>query len=176
MTIMRPLIRGLFLAAACVGGLSAVPAYAAPEDVAVLKSYIGSYRGRGTTDNDGQQESVVCRLSLADADGPKVVLRDTRCAVAGANVTFNGTIAFNESTDRYETAITSDAAFSGNAVGRRRGNDNQFSVSDDRTGPDGSLTLVATINKSGGQISVDFDVTDNATGGRTRARVPLVKQ
>jgi hypothetical protein len=65
MTFLGPLSRAAALAGLLLSaGFTAAPAFAGPAEVALLKSYIGEWRGRGTLVG-ASTESVVCRLSLS---------------------------------------------------------------------------------------------------------------
>ena len=66
MTFFGPVSRGIALAGLLFSGASVAPAVAAPADVALLQSYIGDWRGRGTLVG-ANSETVVCRLSLTQA-------------------------------------------------------------------------------------------------------------
>ncbi|UXN72994.1 hypothetical protein N8D56_18345 [Devosia sp. A8/3-2] len=118
MNFPAPLSRALALGLLIVGA-AALPAHAAPADVSLLKSYIGDWRGRGTV-TGANSETVVCRLSLKPGNQDKVNYTG-RCTVAGSQLSMNGTIAYVEASKRYEAAMTSNVAFTGIAVGQKRG-------------------------------------------------------
>jgi hypothetical protein len=108
-------LAGLLLSATA----GSMPTMAAPADVALLKSYIGEWRGRGVVIG-ASEESVVCRLSLTEGNQDKVNYNG-RCALAGTNLSVAGTIAYIDASRRYEAAMTSNATFTGIAVGQKRG-------------------------------------------------------
>ena len=62
---------------ACAAAISgAVPAIAAPEDVALLHEYLGNWKGTGTiTGPKGNTETTACRLDLIDGNGDKINFR-----------------------------------------------------------------------------------------------------
>ena len=103
------------LAGAVLAAAASVPASAAPADVALLKSYLGNWSGRGVFQAE-TPETVVCKLSLTEGNSDKVNYSG-RCAVAGTNLSIKGTMAYIEASRRYEAVMTSNAKFSGTAVG-----------------------------------------------------------
>ena len=170
MNLMGPLravaLAGLFVSAVAV----AAPAQAAPEDVALLQSYIGDWSGRGVFETQNP-ETVVCRLSLTQGNADKVNYRG-RCAVAGTNLSINGTLAYIN--DHFEAAMTSNAKFSGVAVGRRQGNGVVFNLQEQGEDDQGNpMNLSATFTLANGAINVAFNVVDNETGATYRANVPF---
>lgn len=171
MNKLGPLSRALALAGLIVASFAApvVPALAQSE-AAVLQEYIGEYRGRGVFEGS-QNETVVCRLALTPGNEDKVNYRG-RCAVAGTNLSINGTLAYIN--NRYEAAITSNAQFSGTAVGRRQNNGVVFNFN--QTGQDENgqeMRLSADFTLTGGQISVRFNV--QTADGTYRATVPFTR-
>lgn len=163
-----PLARALPVLGLVLGAGLAEPAMAAQADVDLLKSYVGEYRGRGVFEAE-QPETVVCRLTLSEGNQDKVNFRG-RCAVAGTNLSINGTLAYIN--NRYEAAITSNADFSGTAVGRRSGDGVVFQFQDSGEDEEGrEMQLSADFTLQGGSISVRFNVT--TADGTYRATVPF---
>jgi hypothetical protein len=161
-------LAGLLLSA--VAG--SVPAMAAPADVALLKSYIGEWRGRGVVIG-ASEESVVCRLSLTEGNGDKVNYNG-RCALAGTNLSVAGTIAYIDASRRYEAAMTSNATFTGIAVGQKRGSGLIFNLRErdqDEEGKD--LNISAQIQLNNNDIQVSFEVVYVESGDSLRAEVPF---
>jgi hypothetical protein len=108
---------------------------------------------------------VRCRLTFR-SQGQKLSFTG-RCTVAGSGTRgFTGSIAFNESTGRYE-ASSSD----GTVVGRKSGNTITFSMSDTTT--QGEVT--STMSLSGNQIRVDFQLKDEDTGEVSGSRVTFTR-
>ena len=173
MTIFGPLTRAATLAGLLLAGAAAaMPAAAAPADVALLKSYIGDWRGRGTLVG-ANTESVVCRLSLTQGNQDKVNYNG-RCALAGTNLSVAGTLAYVESARRYEAAMTSNATFTGIAVGQKRGSGLVFNLRErdqDETGKE--LSITAQIHLSQDAIKVVFDVVYVESGDSLHAEVPF---
>ncbi|WP_404404132.1 hypothetical protein [Pelagibacterium halotolerans] len=155
---------------------AAQPAWAAQEDIDLLKSYVGDWRGRGVAQvaSTGENETMVCRLGIRDSGTARVAF-DGRCTVAGRTLAVAGTLAYVEEHGRYEAIMSSVASFQGVAVGEREGNDISFDLID-RNADDGENTIAAGINLLGQQIVMDLTITDNETGDVTTANVPFAGQ
>lgn len=173
MTFIGPLTRAAALAGLLLSsGFAVVPAFAGPAEVALLKSYIGDWRGRGTLIG-ASTESVVCRLSLTPGNQDKVNYSG-RCTLAGTNLSVAGTLAYIDAARRYEAAMTSNATFSGIAVGQKRGNGLVFNLRDrrpDEVGKD--MNITAQISLNGDAIGVTFEVVYVESGDSLRAQVPF---
>ena len=173
MTFFGPLSRALALGLLIVGA-PALPAYAAPADVALLKSYIGEWRGRGTV-TGANSETVVCRLSLTPANQDRVGYTG-RCTVAGSQLSMKGTMAFIEASGRYEAVMTSNVAFTGVAVGQKRGGGLIFNLRERDQDEEGKeIGITAQIALNANAIDVNFEVMYIATGEYLRAEVPFSK-
>ena len=175
MAIFGPLSRCIALAGLLVSmGAAATPAFAAPADVALLKSYIGEWRGRGTL-TGADTETVVCRLSLKEGNRDQVTYSG-RCTLAGTNLSINGTLAYIDASRRFEAAMSSNATFTGLAIGQKRGNNLVFNLRErdqDEEGKD--MTISADITLSAAAINVGFQVVYVDTGESMRAQVPFSK-
>lgn len=175
MKLFGPLTRSVALAGLLASTLmAATPALAAKADVDLLKSYIGSWKGRGELIG-AEKEAVVCRLTLSEGNQDKVNYSG-RCTLAGTTLSVNGSLAFSDANRRYEAAMTSNVSFSGLAVGKRQGNTVVFDLKErnkDEAGND--LTVSARIVLSAEKINVGFSVVFNATGDSLRADVPFSK-
>jgi hypothetical protein len=172
MTFFGPLTRAAALAGLLVSAGAASPVMAAPADVALIKSYIGEWRGRGTL-TGANTESVVCRLSLTPGNQDKVNYNG-RCTLAGTNLSVAGTMAYIEQSKRFEAAMTSNATFSGIAVGQKRGNNLVFNLRErtpDEEGKD--MNISAQISLSPDAIKVVFEVVYVESGDSLRAEVPF---
>jgi len=175
MTVLGPLSRAAALAGLLLSaGFAAAPAYAGPAEVALLKSYIGEWRGRGTLVG-ASKETVVCRLSLTQGNQDKVNYNG-RCTLAGSNLSVAGTLAYVDSARRYEAAMTSNATFSGIAVGQKRGNGLVFNLRErapDEEGKDMNISAQIALNADA--ISVSFEVVYVETGDSLTAQVPFTR-
>jgi hypothetical protein len=175
MKSVGPLSRTLALAGLLlIAPLSVSPVFAAKADVDLLQSYIGDWRGKGEMVG-AETETVVCRLSLSKGNQDKVNYSG-RCSLAGTVLSVNGTLAYNDAANRFEAAMSSNATFSGLAVGKRQGGALVFNLKErnkDESGND--LTLSAAITLRQEKINVDFTVMFNATGETLTASVPFSK-
>jgi hypothetical protein len=172
MTTFGPLTRAAALAGLLFSAGAAAPALAAPADVELLKSYIGEWRGRGVLVG-ADQETVVCRLSLSEGNDDKVNYNG-RCTLAGTNLSVAGTMAYIEASKRYEAAMTSNATFTGIAVGQKRGSGLTFNLREREQDEEGKdLNISAQIKLSEEQIDVVFEVIYIESGDSLRAEVPF---
>jgi len=158
-----------FAGMALAGGLAG-PVLAAQADVDLLRSYVGSYKGTGVF-TGASSETVRCNLNLSPGNDDKVNYSG-RCTVAGSRLSINGTLAYLN--NRYEAAMTSNAGFSGTAVGKRSGNGVVFNLQDRGKDEDGKdMQLSADIALQSGTIVVRFNVT--TPDGSYQASVPFSK-
>jgi hypothetical protein len=173
MTYFATLSRAIAAAGLLVlGSAAAAPAYAAPADVELLKSYIGDWRGRGVLEG-ANSESVVCRLSLTQGNEDKVNYSG-RCTLAGTQLSVAGTLAYIEASKRYEAAMSSNATFTGLAVGQKRGNNLVFNLREREQDEEGKeFNIEAQILLSNEAIQVTFDITYVESGDTLRAAVPF---
>jgi hypothetical protein len=175
MSYFRPWARAIALAGLVFSsGLATAPAFAAPEDVALLQSYIGDWRGRGTLTGENK-ESVVCRLSLSAGNNDKVNYSG-RCTLAGKVLSINGTLAYIDASRRFEAAMTSNATFTGIAVGQKRGKGLVFNLREreqDDEGKEFNISADITLNPQA--ITVGFNVVYVESGETIRADVPFSK-
>lgn len=173
MTFLGTLSRAIPMAA-LLAAAAAAPAMAAPEDVALLQSYVGDWRGRGVLIG-ANTETVVCRLSLTQGNQDKVNYSG-RCSLAGTQLSVAGTMAYVEANKRYEAAMSSNATFTGIAVGQKRGDGLVFNLrerDEDEEGKD--LTISAQISLRDEAIDVVFEVVYVDSGDSLRAEVPFSK-
>jgi hypothetical protein len=155
-------------------GAVTTPAFAAATDIALLKAYIGTWSGRGTL-SGANTETVKCKLTLKEGNGDKINYNG-RCAIAGTNPSINGTIAYIDAAHHYEAAMTSNATFTGKAVGQKSGDGVIFNLKENEKDDDGHpMTISASIALTGGKIAVQFQVVYTETGDAIRASVPFSK-
>ncbi len=175
MKLFGPLARVVaFAGLAFASALAPAPAFAGPAELALLESYVGAWKGRGQLIG-AETETVVCRLNITDGNGEKVNYSG-RCALAGNNVAVNGTLAYIDAARRFEAAMTTNATFSGIAVGQKRGDGVIFNLRERETDEEGNdMTITAAIVLDGGKIIVDFNVLFNASGDTIKASVPFTK-
>lgn len=174
MHINGPLSRAIALAGLLILAPFAAPAVAAaPADVALLKSYIGDWRGRGTLTGE-HTETVVCRLSLQDNNNDKVGYSG-RCTLAGTVLSVNGTLAYIDDMRRFEAVMTTNASFTGIAVGQKRGDGVVFNLREREQSEGEDVTITARIALASGGINVEFQVVYEDTGETIHASVPFSK-
>lgn len=176
MNLIGPLSRSVALAGMIATSLMmAAPAQAAKADVELLHSYIGNWTGSGVL-TGAESETVRCRLTLSPGNQDKVNYNG-RCAMAGTNLSVNGTLAYVDSARRFEAAMTSNAGFSpDNAVGRRQGDGVLFNLRESGQDEDGNdMTITASIALQGGRINVELNVVFNDSGDTLRASVPFTR-
>lgn len=157
---------------ACV--LAGSAAVAAPRDAALLQSYVGEWKGRGTTTSEGNTETVLCRLDITRAEATKVNYKG-RCAIAGGNLAIRGTMAYIVERERFEAVMTTDTAFSGVAVGRRQGDTIDFALRERNQESGKEYDVDAGITLEDGGIAIDFEVTEVASGETIAATIPFEK-
>jgi len=167
--------RPLAVATVCLGTTLGMPAgQAAPADLELLQSYVGDWRGTGTMTNSGQpSESVRCRLEVTRSSAEKIGF-DGNCVLAGANLSMRGTMAYIEANNRYEAVLTSNTAFTGDAVGRRSGNTVTFNLTG-KNDKGETANIRAGFGLLNGQINVDFTITQD-DGSRIVADIPFDRQ
>lgn len=154
--------------------LAPAPALAGPAELALLESYVGAWKGRGQLIG-AETETVVCRLSITNGNAGKVNYSG-RCAMAGTNLSVNGTMAYIDAARRFEAAMTSNVTFTGVAVGQRRGDGIVFNLRERQTDNEGRpMTITASITLNKGKILVDFNVVFNQTGDTLTASVPFTQ-
>ncbi|HEY0033969.1 MAG TPA: heme-binding beta-barrel domain-containing protein [Devosia sp.] len=159
--------------AALLALFTIAPTMAGPNELNVLTSYIGDWRGAGALVGDGKSEPFTCRLSVAKGNSEKVNYTG-RCSLVSANLSISGTIAFNDEQQRYEAAMSSNAGFTGLAIGRLEGQKISFDLRErnkDRSGSD--VRIGSKIILVSGKITVDFEVEFNDSGEVLRASVPF---
>jgi len=164
--------------AAALAGLIAVagaplPASAAQEDIALLKSYLGDWTGAGQLKGSAP-ERVQCKISLTPGNQDKVNYSG-RCAVAGQTLSVRGSIAYNDGGRRYEAAMTSNVGFSGVAVGKKSGDGVLFNIKQRGEQENATFEISAAIALQKGQIQMDFSFKDVNSGQGGSASVPFKK-
>lgn len=170
MTYLGNLMRVAAFAGLLMGG--SAPAYAAPADVALIQSYIGEWRGRGVLIG-AETETVVCRLSVTQGNQDKVNYSG-RCTLAGTQLSVAGTITYVEAARRFEAAMSTNATFTGVAVGQKRGDGLIFNLrerDEDETGKD--INITAQMKLSPDAMDVVFEVIYVDSGDSLRAEVPF---
>jgi hypothetical protein len=156
---------------ACLMTMAAAPS--GERELSLLKTYIGDWRGEGVLTGGESPEPFRCRLKIAKGNASKINYAG-RCTLIDMNLSVSGTIAFNEEKQRYEAAMSSNAGFTGLAVGHVQNEKISFDLTQkqvDRAGSD--VRIGSRILLVAGQITVDFEVEFNNSGQVLTASVPF---
>lgn len=146
---------------------------AAQSELDVLTSYIGNWRGEGALVGGDRNEPFRCRLGVSQGNMLKINYTG-RCTLVNATLSISGTIAYNEIARQYEAAMSSNAGYTGLAIGRKNGGNISFDLREqakDRAGSD--VRIGARILLVGESITVDFEVEFNNSGEVLTASVPF---
>ena len=170
----RSITIGVVLAAFW-SGLMVAPVQSGPVEMDLLASYIGDWRGEGVMVGGEAPETFRCRLTVTKGTQAKINYAG-RCSLVNMNLSVSGTIAFDDSSRRYQAAMSSNAGFTGVAVGRRQGDRISFDLAErqkDRGGND--VRIGSKLALYGDTISVDFEVEFNESGQILTAKVPFAR-
>ncbi len=150
-----------------------VPAQAGDAEVALLASYVGNWQGQGALVGGDEDEPFRCRLAIATGNQGKINYTG-RCTLVNATLSISGTIAYIDEQERYEAAMSSNAGFTGLAIGKINGDRISFDLRErqkDRSGSD--VRIGSRILLSDGDITVNFEVEFNDSGEVLTASVPF---
>jgi hypothetical protein len=154
-------------------GAVATPVLAAQADIDFLQAYMGSWKGRGVLVG-ADTETVVCRMKLSSGNEQKINYSG-KCTLAGSNLSINGTLAYVDANKRYEAVMTSNANFTGVAVGKKQGDGVVFNLKERDTSDGNDMAITAGIALQGGAINVDFRVVETKSGKVIKATIPFSK-
>jgi hypothetical protein len=149
------------------------PTLAGP--VELLESYIGNWKGAGALVGGQNPEPFRCRLGISKGNLNKINYAG-RCSLVDMTLSVSGTIAYDDKARRYQAAMSSNAGFTGVAVGRINGDTVSFDLREkqkDRGGND--VRIGSRILLNGASITVDFEVEFNNSGQVLTASVPFSK-
>ena len=161
------------IAAIMLSSMVAAPAQSGQVELDLLTSYAGKWSGAGVLVGGKAPESFRCRLTVAKGNQAKINYSG-RCTLVNMNLSVAGTIAFDDATQRYQAAMSSNAGFTGLAIGRRQGDRISFDLEEkqkDRGGND--VRIGSRIQLIGDSITVDFEVEFNNSGEVLTASVPF---
>jgi len=152
------------------------PAFSAPKDVELLNSYVGDWRGSGDLKRDGDVETVRCKLAITKAKAGKINYKG-RCAVAGANISIAGTMAYIEEAQRFEALMSTSTSFSGVAIGNYSNIEDKeginFELSDKNAKTGDEFEISSNISLKEEVIGIDFVVTNKTTSRIISAIIPF---
>jgi len=150
-----------------------VPAQAGEAEVAMLAGYVGNWQGQGALVGGDRNEPFRCRLAIAEGNQGKINYTG-RCTLVNATLSISGTIAYIDDKARYEAAMSSNAGFTGLAIGKISGSRISFDLKErqkDRSGSD--VRIGSSILLNNGDITVNFEVEFNDSGEVLTASVPF---
>jgi THAP4-like, heme-binding beta-barrel domain len=155
--------------------LVGTPARSGEAELGLLLSYIGDWRGEGVVQGGDTPDPFRCRLTIAKGNATKINYTG-RCSLVDANISISGTIAYNDDAARYEAAMSSNAGFTGLAIGSQQSNRISFDLKEqqkDRSGSDVRIgSRIVLVENS---ISVDFEIEFNNSGQVLTASVPFTR-
>ena len=154
-------------------GFAAGPSFAGPNEQALLSSYVGNWRGESTLEGKDKSEPFRCRLAVTPGNSGKINYTG-RCTLVNMNLSVSGTIGYADGNAQYEAVMTSNAGFTGLAVGKQSGNEIGFDLVErqkDRGGND--VAIGSKIFLVGDSIRVEFQVEFNNSGELLTASVPF---
>lgn len=169
----KDLRTSMALAVALLGLVGAAPALGGATEQALLASYVGDWRGESVLQGGDTPEPFRCRLAVSPGNQGKINYTG-RCQLINMNLSVSGTIAYLDDQGQYEAVMTSNAGFSGTAVGQQRGNQIGFDLVErqrDRGGND--VAIGSRLFLVGDQITVEFQVEFNDSGELLTASVPF---
>lgn len=150
-----------------------IGAATAQPELELLTSYVGNWRGEGALVGGDRPEPFRCRLTIAKGNQTKVNYTG-RCTLVNATLSISGTIGYNDKAKQYEAAMSSNAGFTGLAIGRQGAGQISFDLRErqkDRGGSD--VRIGSRIVLVGESITVDFEVEFNDSGEVLTASVPF---
>jgi hypothetical protein len=166
-------VAAMMLASATAG---ASAEQAGPTPLDLLTSYIGEWSGASVLVGGKAPESFRCRLTIAKGNRTKINYAG-RCTLVNMNLSVTGTIAYNDSAQRYEAVMSSNAGYTGLAVGKRQGDNIVFDLEEkqaDRSGNPVRIRSHITLTVAN-SITIDFQVEFNNSGDVLTATVPFSK-
>ena len=164
------------IAAIMLSGLFALPAQSGPAELDLLKAYVGEWSGAGVLVGGKEPESFRCRLSIDKGNQAKINYAG-RCTLVNMNLSVSGTIAFDDKSRTYQAVMSSNAGFTGVAVGKIKGDEISFDLAEKQKDRAGNAVRIGSHISLAGQnsITIDFQVEFNNSGNVLTANVPFTK-
>lgn len=161
------------VSAAMLSSFAIMPAQAGETEISYLSSYIGDWSGTGALVGGEKPEPFRCRLKVSKGNQAKINYAG-RCSLVDMSLSVSGTIAFDDKARRYQAAMSSNAGFTGQAVGTQRGESISFDLSEQQVDRGGNTIRIGSdIELRSGAITVDFEVEFNNSGEVLTASVPF---
>jgi hypothetical protein len=167
-------IRLLFVVLFAGLSVQAAPALAGPTESAFLESYVGNWKGDGLLTGGDEDEAFNCRVQVTKGREGKINYAG-RCSVAGLNLTVAGTIAYIEQSSRYEAAMTSNATFTGIAVGRKQGARVVFDLKERDVHEGDDMTISSQVSLDKEAIGLSFKYVMEEDGSSMSAAVKFAR-
>ncbi|MET3923999.1 heme-binding beta-barrel domain-containing protein [Devosia sp. 2618] len=150
-----------------------VPAQGGQAELDLLTSYVGDWRGEGALVGGDRNEPFRCRLTVSKGNQLRINYAG-RCSLVNANLSISGTIAYNDNAKQYEAAMSSNAGFTGIAIGTENGGRISFDLRERQKDQGGSdVRIGSRILLVNNKITVDFEVEFNNSGEVLKASVPF---
>lgn len=164
------------LALAALMGLAGTGvSHAGPTEEGLLKSYVGNWRGESMLVGGEKPEPFRCRLAVTPGKQGKINYAG-RCTLVNMNLSVSGTIAYVDAGGRYEAVMSSNAGFSGIAVGREDGGQIGFDLAERQTDRGGNdVAIGSKLFLAEESIVVVFQVEFNNSGQFLTANVPFTR-
>lgn len=161
------------VATVVLSSLSVMPARAGEAELSLLTSYIGDWKGSGALVGGEKPESFRCRLGVSKGNQAKINYAG-RCTLVDMTLSVSGTIAFDDKLQRYQAAMSSNAGFTGLAIGQKKGETISFDLAEKQVDRGGNNVRIGSkIILVGDSITVDFEVEFNESGDILTASVPF---
>ena len=171
------MIKGLHAATAVavvmLSGVFGAPVQAGQAELALLTSYVGDWKGSGALVGGEKPESFRCRLGVSKGNQAKINYAG-RCTLVDMTLSVSGTIAYDDKSKRFQAAMSSNAGFTGMAIGQKRGDSISFDLAEKQVDRGGNNVRIGSkIILIGDSITVDFEVEFNESGDILTASVPF---
>ena len=174
MTMVR--LRGLLaIAALALFGFASAPVQAGQTELELLSSYVGNWSGAGVMVGGEAPELFKCRMTVAKGNQAKINYSG-RCSLVNMNLSVSGTIGYDDAIKRYQAAMSSNAGYTGMAIGKIDGKQIAFNLSEKQTDRGGNVVRIGSkILLVDDKITVDFEIEFNNSGQVLTASVPFAR-
>lgn len=139
----------------------------------LLSSYVGDWKGQGVMVGGEQPEAFRCRMQVQKGNQAKVNFAG-RCTLVNFSLSVSGTIAYSDKARHYEATMSSNAGFSGVAVGRIAGEQISFDLAEKQIDKGGNdVRIGSKVSLVADTINIDFEIEFNNSGQVLTAKVPF---
>lgn len=155
--------------------LGPVPAQSGEAELELLTSYVGNWRGESVLVGSDNSDPFRCRLTVTKGNQEKINYAG-RCTLITTTLSVSGTIAYFDEKNRYEGVMSSNAGFTGLAIGLQQGDTISFDLREQQKDRGGSeVRIGARLLLVGDSITVNFEVEFNNSGKVLTADVPFTR-